>query len=65
IGLVRNGDVIRVDCQTGELNNLSDTTGRCMLEIDTEASQQTWGRNLFSTLRHSVSSAEHGASFIV
>ncbi|HDY7621287.1 TPA: phosphogluconate dehydratase [Vibrio vulnificus] len=65
IGLVRNGDVIRVDCQTGELNNLSDTTGRCVLEIDTEASQQTWGRNLFSTLRHSVSSAEHGASFIV
>ncbi|MGR2853726.1 phosphogluconate dehydratase [Vibrio vulnificus] len=65
IGLVRNGDVIRVDCQTGELNNLSDTTGRCVLEIDTEASQQTWGRNLFSTLRQSVSSAEHGASFIV
>ena len=28
IGLVRNGDLIRLDCQTGELNNLSDTTGR-------------------------------------
>ncbi len=65
IGLVRNGDILRLDCQSGELNNLSDTTGRQALELDTEISQQTWGRNLFSVLRQSVSSAEQGASFIV
>lgn len=65
IGLVRDGDILRLDCQSGELNNLSDTTGRQALELDTEISQQTWGRNLFSVLRQSVSSAEQGASFIV
>ncbi|MBE4600098.1 phosphogluconate dehydratase [Vibrio navarrensis] len=65
IGLVRDGDWLRLDCQTGELNNLSDTTGRCVLEIDTEASQQTWGRHLFQVMRQHVSSADQGASFIV
>ncbi len=65
IGLVRNGDIIRVDCQTGELNNLSDVAGREFLEMDTEAKQQTWGRGFFSVIRQSVSSAEEGASFIV
>ena len=65
IGLVRNGDIIRVDCQTGELNNLSDVTDRELLEMDTEAKQQTWGRGFFSVIRQSVSSAEEGASFIV
>ena len=62
---MRNGDIIRVDCQTGELNNLSDVTGRELLEMDTEAKQQTWGRGFFSVIRQSVSSAEEGASFIV
>ncbi|QIA62131.1 phosphogluconate dehydratase [Vibrio astriarenae] len=65
IGLVRDGDILSLNCQTGELNNLADTTGREPLSIDTEAVQQTWGRNLFSVLRQSVSSAEDGASFIV
>ncbi|WP_299690912.1 phosphogluconate dehydratase [uncultured Vibrio sp.] len=65
IGLVRSGDIIRVDCQTGELNNLSDVTDRKLREVDTEATQQTWGRSLFSVLRQNVTSAEEGASFIV
>ncbi|OXE29485.1 phosphogluconate dehydratase, partial [Vibrio parahaemolyticus] len=65
IGLVRNGDLIRLDCQTGELNNLSDTTGRELIHFDTESTQQTWGRGLFSVIRQNVSSAEEGASFIV
>jgi phosphogluconate dehydratase len=65
IGLVRNGDIIRLDCQSGELNNLTDTSGRDTLSVNTESEQQTWGRNLFSVMRHNVSSAEQGASFIV
>ncbi|MGY0616762.1 phosphogluconate dehydratase [Vibrio sp. FJH11] len=65
IGLVRDGDVIRVDCQTGELNNLADTSGRKMIELDTESIQQTWGRGFFQVIRHNVSSADQGASFIV
>lgn len=65
IGLVRDGDMLQLNCETGELNNLSDMTGREPLAIDTEANQQTWGRNLFSVLRQSVSSAEDGASFII
>ncbi len=65
IGLVQNGDVIRVDCQTGELNNLADTSGRKTIELDTESMQQTWGRGFFEVIRHNVSSADQGASFIV
>lgn len=65
IGLVRDGDLISLNCQTGELNNLSDTRGREVVERDTEAYQQTWGRNLFRVMRENVSSAEEGASFIV
>lgn len=65
IGLVRDGDIIRLDCQSGDLNNLTDTSGRDTLSVNTESEQQTWGRNLFSVMRHNVSSAEQGASFIV
>ncbi|WP_243975529.1 phosphogluconate dehydratase [Vibrio natriegens] len=65
IGLVRDGDVIRVDCQTGELNNLTDTSGREVIQLDTESTQKTWGRGFFEVIRHNVSSADQGASFIV
>ncbi|MBE4601227.1 phosphogluconate dehydratase [Vibrio navarrensis] len=65
IGLVRNGDILRLDCQSGELNNLADVAGRKMEEIDTEADQQTWGRFMFTVLRQNVSSADQGASFLV
>ncbi|EPF2928871.1 phosphogluconate dehydratase [Vibrio navarrensis] len=65
IGLVRDGDWLRLDCQTGELNNLSDMTGRTAMEVDSEAQQQTWGRHLFQVMRQHVSSADQGASFIV
>lgn len=65
IGLVRNGDILRLDCQSGELNNLTDTTNRQAITIDTESTQKTWGRSLFNVMRQNVSSAELGASFIV
>ncbi|PKF50966.1 phosphogluconate dehydratase [Enterovibrio nigricans] len=65
IGLVRDGDVLSLNCQTGELNNLADMSGREAIELDTESLQETWGRNMFRVMRHAVTSAEEGASFIV
>ncbi|PSW18004.1 phosphogluconate dehydratase [Photobacterium sanctipauli] len=65
IGLVRDGDLIRLDCETGTLDNLADTSGRTHTELDTEANQQTWGRDLFKVFRQNVTSAEQGASFII
>ncbi len=65
IGLVRKGDILRLDCQSGELNNLAEVAGRKMEDINTEADQQTWGRSLFTVLRQNVSSADQGASFLV
>ncbi|MFA0087798.1 phosphogluconate dehydratase [Vibrio sp. 10N.261.51.F12] len=65
IGLVQEGDIIRLDCQTGTLENLTDMTGRTPAVVNTESQQQEWGRNLFSVMRNTVSSAQEGASFIV
>lgn len=65
IGLVRDGDLLRLDCTTGTLENLTDMSHRQALALDTERDQQMWGRELFKVTRQAVSSAEQGASFIV
>ena len=65
IGLIRDGDTICLDCQNGTINNLSDTSNRKPIHIETEMSQLTWGRQLFKNARQLASSAEEGASFIV
>ncbi|HFG1796674.1 TPA: phosphogluconate dehydratase [Vibrio cholerae] len=65
IGLVRDGDLLRLDCTTGTLENLTDMSHRQALALDTERDQQMWGRELFKVMRQAVSSAEQGASFIV
>ncbi|MPW37156.1 phosphogluconate dehydratase [Vibrio sp. B1Z05] len=65
IALIRDGDIVSLDCETGSVNNLSDVTGREPLKVDTESQQFTFGRNLFVLARNNVSSAEEGASFIV
>lgn len=65
IGLVRDGDLVRLDCSTGTLENLTDMSHRQALALDTERDQQMWGRELFKVMRQAVSSAELGASFIV
>lgn len=65
IGLIREGDILRLDCASGELNNLNDMQSRQARVFEVDANQQTMGRNLFSVMRQSVSSAEQGASFIV
>ncbi len=65
IGLIRDGDIICLDCEKGSVNNLSDTKGRKVTHWNTELNQATWGRKLFEIARKNVSSAEKGASFIV
>lgn len=65
IGLVREGDILRLDCASGELNNLNDMQSRKAKMFEADVNQQTMGRSLFSVMRQSVSSAEQGASFIV
>ncbi len=64
IGLIEEGDLVRLDCEKGELQVLASFEGRTQAEKNTEADQQTWGRDLFSVFRQSVSAAEEGATFL-
>jgi phosphogluconate dehydratase len=64
IGLIRDGDIIQLDCIAGTLDNLANISERTAKAPDTEALQETWGRDIFKNMRSCVSSAELGASFI-
>ncbi|CAH0525068.1 phosphogluconate dehydratase [Vibrio hippocampi] len=65
IGLIRDGDKIRIDCTTGLIEALVDIEQRESQYVDLTPQQTTWGRQLFDCARQNVSSAEEGASFIV
>jgi phosphogluconate dehydratase len=62
IGLLQDGDLLRVDAVTGCLDCLTDLSGRTQAEIDLTLEQEGWGRELFSVMRRAVSSAECGAT---
>ncbi|WP_439831823.1 phosphogluconate dehydratase [Aeromonas veronii] len=62
IGLLANGDLLRVDAVSGSLDCLTDLSGRTQAEIDLTLEQEGWGRELFSVMRRAVSSAECGAT---
>ncbi|QFI53355.1 phosphogluconate dehydratase [Aeromonas simiae] len=62
IGLLRDGDLLRLDADQGSLMCLSDLTGREPAAIDLRAEQEGWGRELFGVMRRAVSSAECGAT---
>ncbi|MFM4809856.1 phosphogluconate dehydratase [Aeromonas hydrophila] len=62
IGLLADGDLLRVDAVNGSLDCLSDLSGRTQAEIDLTLEQEGWGRELFSVMRRAVSSAECGAT---
>ncbi|MFQ2344142.1 phosphogluconate dehydratase [Aeromonas dhakensis] len=62
IGLLADGDLLRVDAVTGSLDCLTDLSGRTQAEIDLTPEQEGWGRELFSVMRRAVSSAECGAT---
>ncbi len=62
IGLLADGDMLRVDAVNGSLDCLTDLSGRTQAEIDLTLEQEGWGRELFSVMRRAVSSAECGAT---
>lgn len=62
IGLLQDGDLLRVDADSGRLDCLTDLRGRTQADIDLTLEQEGWGRELFSVMRRAVSSAECGAT---
>ncbi|NME03861.1 phosphogluconate dehydratase [Aeromonas sp. DNRA1] len=62
IGLLADGDLLRVDAVNGSLDCLTDLSGRPQAETDLTLEQEGWGRELFSVMRRAVSSAECGAT---
>ena len=64
IGKVRNGDLVRLDANTGELSILVDAAewaAREHVQIDLSANQYGVGRDLFAGFRQLATAAEDGA----
>jgi phosphogluconate dehydratase len=65
LGKIRDGDLIRLDANTGLLQALVDDAewaARTIDRPDLSACQTGMGRELFAMFRHSVSAAEEGAA---
>lgn len=65
LGLIRDGDVIRLDAEAGTLQALvpqSEWLARPMATGDLSSNQTGTGRELFAMFRHAVSTAEEGAA---
>ena len=65
IARLRDGDLVRLDCDTGRLDVLVDAAewaGRTPVTADLSAAHVGVGRELFATFRRAVGSAEEGAS---
>jgi phosphogluconate dehydratase len=63
IAKLRDGDVVRVDAEKGDLNILTDgVLDRPAATADLTANQFGMGRELFATFRGSVGSADTGAT---
>ncbi|UDM15962.1 phosphogluconate dehydratase [Vogesella sp. XCS3] len=64
IGKVRNGDLVRLDANTGELSilvNAAQWASREHVQIDLSANQHGVGRDLFAGFRQLATAAEDGA----
>jgi phosphogluconate dehydratase len=65
LGLVRDGDIIRLDAASGQLDALVPLdiwAARVQTQADLSASQIGMGRELFAMFRASISAAEEGAT---
>ena len=64
IGKIRNGDIIEIDSESGVLAVKvdDDFLARPLVAIDGTSSHVGMGRELFTAFRHSVGSAEAGAT---
>ena len=61
---LRDGDMIRLDSESGELSCTEDLSARPLVEADIKNLAPGLGRNLFVLLKKQVSSAEKGASLV-
>ena len=61
---LRDGDMIRLDSESGELICAEDLSARPLVEADIKNLAPGLGRNLFSLLKKQVGSAEKGASLV-
>lgn len=64
IGMIEDGDILRLDAQNGELTCLADLSQRHASLPDSEDDQQDWGRELFALARDKVTAADQGATFL-
>ncbi len=65
LGLVRNGDMLRLDADSGELQALvegADWATRSQASADLAGNGWGMGRELFGVMRQQVSAAEQGAT---
>jgi phosphogluconate dehydratase len=68
IGKIRDGDIIRLDARTGELEVLVDAAtlaARAAPSPDLSSNEHGTGRELFAAFRHMVGNAEDGAAVAV
>ncbi|SMY09670.1 phosphogluconate dehydratase [Flavimaricola marinus] len=65
IGLLRDGDVVRLDATTGALECLTDLSDRTLAEADLSGNGNGVGRELFEVFRRNVGGAAEGAGVVV
>lgn len=65
IGLLRDGDILRLDATSGTLDCLTDLTGRTMADADLSGNGNGVGRELFDVFRRTVGGATDGAGVVV
>jgi phosphogluconate dehydratase len=61
---LRDGDMIRLDSESGELSCAEDLSARPLIEAEMKNTAPGLGRNLFGLMKKQVSSAEEGASLV-
>jgi phosphogluconate dehydratase len=67
IGKIRDGDIVSIDAEQGELmvtGQDDDFADRQVADVDRSANHAGLGRELFAAFRERVSGAEQGASSI-
>jgi len=65
ISLIRDGDMVRVDADSGTLEVLADLTGRDPAPADLTGNGTGVGRELFEVFRRNVGRADRGAGSCV
>ena len=61
---LHDGDIIRLDSVSGQLQCTEDLSARPIIKAPVGGTSPSLGRNLFAAMRQGVSSAEEGASLV-